>query len=150
MTIFLRRLLFTIAVVASVGFIDASYLTLQHYIGFPAVCLAVNGCEVALTSSYAILFGVPTALFGVLYYAAMFLFALLAVRSGRRSHRVGVALGSLVGLFASAWFVYLQLWVIGAICLWCMFSAGTSLALFLLSLIFAIDELIIFFRVRLL
>lgn len=133
MTIFLRRLLLAIAIVAGIGFVDASYLTIQHYIGFPAVCLSANGCEVALTSVYATMFGAPTALLGVVYYFAMFFFALLAMRSGRRSHRFALAFGSVFGFFASAWFVYVQLWVIGVICLWCMFSAATSLALFLLS-----------------
>ncbi len=148
MTIFLRRLLLVIAIIAAVGFVDASYLTLQHYIGFPAVCLSANGCEVALTSEYATTFGLPTAFLGMLYYLAMFLFALLAMRSGRRSHRWCILFGSVVGLLASAWFVYLQFWVIGAVCLWCMFSAGTSLALFLLSLVFVADELFIISHLR--
>ena len=41
---------------------------------------------------------------------------------------------TIIGLLASLWFIYLQLFVIKAICLYCMFSAFTSITLFIFGL----------------
>ena len=42
---------------------------------------------------------------------------------------------TVIGLLASLWFIYLQLFVIKAICLYCMFSAFTSITLFVFGII---------------
>jgi len=55
------------AVVALLGFVDATYLTVEHYRGVVPPCTTA-GCEIVLTSEYSVLFGVPTALFGSVYY----------------------------------------------------------------------------------
>ena len=117
-----------------IGFLDASYLAVKHYLGEPVVCSLLEGCEEVLTSKYAIVAGVPVALFGVFYYLAVFILIILYCDTGKTQFLRFAAYLTILGFAASLWFVYLQLFVIGAICLYCMASAITSTILFMLGL----------------
>jgi len=117
------------------GFVDATYLTVKHYSGTPLACSIFTDCEKVTTSRYAVIFGVPLALLGAVYYLAVFL-SLIAYLDVRRQEILSfTALFTVVGLLASAWFVYLQLFVIHAICPYCMVSAIASTILFLLGMV---------------
>ena len=121
------------ALIALAGLFIALYLMLYKlgYIG-TLVC-AVGSCEVVQTSRWATLFGVPVAAWGVVYYAGM-LGATLAGLSGplSESRRLSRALvgATGVGLLFSLWLTYLELFVIHAICMWCVGSAVLAMALF--------------------
>lgn len=114
----------------SIGLIDASYLSVRHFSVTPGACLLGEGCNNVLASAYSSFHGVPVALFGVAYYFSIVLLASLALYT--KNPRWMLAAGALTfsGLFASAWFVYLQLFVIREICAYCMASAVTSTLLF--------------------
>lgn len=124
------RFALTLVVLAGVGFLDASYLTIEHFRGAIPPC-TIEGCETVLSSEYAAFYGIPVALFGVLYYLTVFGLAMrhLDTRSiGIFRMLAGL---SLVGLLASGWFVYVQAFIIGAFCIYCFVSAGTSTLIFL-------------------
>ncbi len=109
------------------GLADASYLTYYHYAHFYLPCgTTIGQCDLVLGSSYAVLFGLPLALYGVFFYLSVLGILLTKVKA-----RFLVVV-SLAGLLASFYFVYLQLFVIGAICYYCMGSAITSTLIFLL------------------
>jgi len=116
------------------GFVDATYLTVKHYSGTPLACSIFKGCEKVTTSRYAVILGVPLALFGAVYYLAVFLLSIAYLDVRRQEILSFTALFTVVGLLASAWFVYLQLFVIQAICPYCMVSAIASTILFLLGM----------------
>lgn len=115
--------------VSAVGFADATYLTVKHYLGGVPPC-TIHGCEVVLTSAQSEIMGIPVALLGALYYAAILALALAYLASKKETVLRHAAYFTTAGLIASAYFVYLQLFVIGAICLYCMLSATTSTLLF--------------------
>ncbi|MBI2099978.1 MAG: vitamin K epoxide reductase family protein [Candidatus Vogelbacteria bacterium] len=120
---------------ALVGFADASYLTIQHYIGGPLPCSLLKGCQSVTTSSFATIGPVPIALLGAVYYLIIFVL-LLAYFDGRgEKFLVWVSRLSEIGFFASVWLVYLQIFVIKALCLYCLTSAASSTLLFLISTI---------------
>lgn len=122
-----------ILISAFLGFADATYLTVEHVLGQSPVC-ADAGCSIVTTSEYATLGPIPIAAFGAGYYVIVILIMLYAVqRSDTRVTRWLWILTGLAFLF-SVRLVYLQIFVIEAICYWCMFSAGTSTLIFLLSL----------------
>lgn len=126
------RVCTAIVIVASfAGFLDATFLTVEHYRGVVPPCSLVGGCEKVTTSVYAVVAGIPVALLGAIYYAAVFVLALLLWERGDRWMLMGIVLFGTVGMFSSLWFVYLQLFVIQAICLYCMFSALTSSIVFI-------------------
>ena len=130
----LKRLAFGLLAVAPLGFADASYLTAEHFLNRVPPCSIIHGCETVTTSAFSLILGVPVALLGTLYYLTV-IFGLVYFFQTQKTF-VLKYIAALTGLgFAfSLWFVYLQFFVIHAICEWCMFSALTSTLLFILGM----------------
>ena len=129
-----KWLFISIALVSFVGFLDATYLTAQHYLGFELNCSVFNGCDIVTTSEYSVVAGVPVALLGALYYFVLFIgmFVYFDLQD-KRVLRILMLL-TVFGFFTSLWFLYLQIFVIKALCLYCIVSATTSTALFILGM----------------
>lgn len=123
----------TLLVVAFIGFADALYLTVEHYQNTIPPC-GIGGCETVLTSSYAIVLGIPTALLGTIYYFILIisLFLFLDLKK-EMLLRIPIIL-SFLGAIASIWFIYLMIFVIKSFCPYCAVSAVTSLIIFCLSI----------------
>ncbi len=125
-----------ILVVAGIGI--AGYLTYVKLFAIEPYCAGVGNCEAVQTSPYAELLGVPVAIWGLLTYLAL-LALVLVKRSDWRDlgHPAGMAifLVTLIGVIFSAYLTYLELFVIHAICPWCVASAVVMVALFILSII---------------
>lgn len=104
----------------------AAYLTYVHYADASPICVAGSAaCERVQQSEYAELAGVPVALLGLLCYAAI----LAATLSGRELGRILAATLALAGVAFSAYLTVVELFVIEAICQWCVASALTMAAL---------------------
>ena len=121
---------FVFLFLSAVGFLDATYLTVEHYRGITPPC-SFRGCETVLASRYNEFFGVPVALFGALYYLTLIILSIAYLDSNKISLLKYASYCTPAGLLASGYFVYLQLFVIHAICQYCMLSAGTSTLLFI-------------------
>jgi uncharacterized membrane protein len=104
------------AVVASLGLLVSSYLTWVHYEPAALVCTRGGGCETVQQSDYAVLLGIPVALLGTATWAAVLI---LVLRDGPTSRALMLAL-ALAALAFVAYLVILQLFVIDAVCIWCM------------------------------
>jgi uncharacterized membrane protein len=104
----------------------ATYLLAARMLGEPPACGPVKGCETVAASEYATLVGVPVALFGV-GFSAFLAIACVAWwrRADRRALYAAYGLG-LAGVIAVAYLTYLEIFVIGAICVWC---AGYALTI---------------------
>ena len=102
--------------VALAGMAVAGYLTWVHYDEAALVCVAGGGCETVQQSSYAELAGIPVALLGLLGYAVI----VALVLSDPPTARLGAAALAVVGLAFSVYLVVLQLFVIDAVCVWCL------------------------------
>ncbi len=122
------------AIVALVGLGDSIYLTVHHFTAEPVPCNILGGCEKVLTSSYAEIAGVPLAAFGAAAYFVAFSLAILTAFGDRRMWTFFGIQTTLMALF-SAWLIYVQAFVIGAFCQFCLLSAVTTLLLFSLYLI---------------
>ncbi len=129
----MTRVVFLLLVV--LGILDAGYLTWEHYSqSIPPCSTSIFvDCGRVLDSTYAVLFGIPLALLGALHYAVMFVLAIAAFTSGKRLFRRFLFFSTAVGILVSVYLVYLQLGIIGAICLYCMASALISLVLYVLA-----------------
>jgi len=117
-------------IVSFIGFLDSSYLTVQHYRGEPPSCAIFTGCETVASSKYAVVGPVPLALLGLLYYLAIFILTVAYFDTKKERLLLLAALLTIAGFLASLYFVYLQLFVIKAICLYCIISAASSTILF--------------------
>lgn len=123
----------------------AGYLTYVKLFDVTPYCAGVGNCDAVQNSPYAVLLGVPVAIWGLLGYLA--LLALFAVRVTDWSGlghlaRQAFFLVALVGVLYSAYLTYLELFVINEICPWCVASAIVMTGLFLLAIVdvFVIDE----------
>ena len=122
------------ALVALVGLVDASYLTVEHLSGRHVRCMIVTGCDEVLQSSYATVAGLfPVAALGALAYFTVFSLATLALFGYAGARRL-VAPVVAVMFLATLWFLYLQAFVIRAYCVYCLLSAAVTTTLALLTL----------------
>ena len=123
-----------VAVVSLLGLADAIYLTIEHVTGQSVRCTIIAGCSEVLSSSYAVVAGMPLALVGAAAYFTVFSLATLAAFGYRVA---GTLLNVLVALMVlvSLWLIYLQAFVIRSFCQYCLFSAAVSFVLGILLLI---------------
>ncbi|MEK9147320.1 MAG: vitamin K epoxide reductase family protein [Patescibacteria group bacterium] len=120
--------------ISFIGFLDATYITAKHYLGIPITCSILNGCEQVTTSVYATFFDVPVALIGAVYYLAIFALVVLYLDTKKEYVFYSASKITILGFIASIWFVYLQVFVLKALCLYCLASAVTSTILFILAI----------------
>ena len=128
-----------ISLLALVGLFVALYLWL-HALGFGGAikCGASGGCETVQTSQWAVFLGVPVAFYGVVGYLAVLIVALASLRPAalteRRWNAILVALAT-VGLLFTIYLTYLELFVIHAICRWCVGSGVIITLIWIVSLL---------------
>lgn len=113
------------SVIALAGLADSAYLTAKHFAGSEVPCSVISGCEQVLTSSYAEFYGIPTAVFGAAAYFTAFSLSLLVFYGYNGLWRLFGALTVVMAAF-TVWLVYLQAFVIGAFCQFCLLSALTT------------------------
>lgn len=124
---------------ALVGLLLSIYLWL-YKIGVVGTlqCGAGGGpCEFVQASRYADVFGVPVALIGVAGYAALLVVGLVGLQPAfAASRRVSVLLASLAsaGFAFTLYLTYVELFVLDAICRWCVASAVIVTVIWVLSL----------------
>ena len=115
-----------IAVLALVGWFVALYLGL-HALGIGgALKCGTGGCDTVQASRWAVLFGIPVAFYGVAGYTSILTVTLVGLQPAwlaRRGPSLLVAALATGGVLFSGWLTYLELFVIHAICRWCVTSA---------------------------
>lgn len=141
-----------IGAIAAVGAILTAYLTVVKLSGSQvAGCTAqsaeaIGSCDAVLSSPYAVVFGLPLALFGCLAYVGMGTFALapLAVNGDEKKElRSTLEQWTWLLLFAGAtamtifsgYLMYVLAFQIKAVCFYCIGSAVFSLSLLVLTLL---------------
>ncbi|MBU6490672.1 vitamin K epoxide reductase family protein [Patescibacteria group bacterium] len=114
-----------IIILAFIGLADSSYLAQHEAAGAPLLCNINNlsGCNVVAASPYSHLFGIPLAEYGILFYGIVFVLAALELVVFDRLLRRMLQSISLVGVVASLYFTLVQVFLIGALCVYCLLSA---------------------------
>lgn len=125
-----------------VGIGISSYLTYTHIAHARIVCLDGNSCDVVNSSKYAYIFGIPVAYLGLLFYIALLGGSVArAVMTNRltknalvwrRRLDLGLFVYALLGFAFTAYLQAMEVFVIGAICTWCVSSAITITILLVL------------------
>ncbi len=129
---FLNKYIVVFFIVAGLGFIDATFLSVEHYRGEIPPCSLTGGCETVTTSEYSKIMGIPVAYTGALYYLIVLILLILYVDLRREIFIKGIFGLTTIGFLGSIYFTFLQFFVIKAICPYCLFSALTSTILFFL------------------
>ncbi len=122
------------ALVSLAGLADSIYLTVEHISGRSVKCTIVSGCSEVLSSPYATVRGIPLALIGATAYFSAFSLATLAAFDYKPS---GTLLTILVGwmFLTTLGLLYLQAFVIGHFCQFCLLSALVTTILTVLVVI---------------
>jgi uncharacterized membrane protein len=115
-----------IALLALVGWFLALYLWL-HDIGVIGRLQCGHGdCELVQSSRYAYLFGVPVAFFGLVGYALIFAVALTGLQPACRAARWPTTVAAWLaagGFLFTLYLTAIELFVLHAVCRWCVGSA---------------------------
>jgi uncharacterized membrane protein len=121
-----------------VGLLVATYLWLYKIGVVGQLQCGTGNCELVQTSRYAELFGLPVALYGVGGYATLFVVGLLGLQprfaADRRTTRLLAAIAT-VGFAFSLYLTAIELFVLHAICRWCVASAVIMTAIWVLSIV---------------
>ena len=127
-----------VAMLALAGIFVALYLLLYKIGIVGNLSCSIGSCETVNTSKWAVFIGAPVAAWGVAFYVVLFALALVSLE-GRYADSLGMskslALVSGGGLIFSAWLTYLELFVIHAICQWCVISAIIVTTVFVVAML---------------
>lgn len=109
-----------LAAAAVIGLVIALYLSITRLSGGLPACGPVQGCDTVALSEYSEIVGIPVAFLGAGFSAV--LLVLVAGWLWRRDRRLlwasyGLAM---LGVVFVAYLTYLELFVIHAICIWCV------------------------------
>ena len=107
-----------------IGLVIAGYLSVVELRGTLPLCGPLKGCEQVALSEYARVGGIPV--FGSVLSLSLFVLAVAWMRTGRIELLAAHYGLSLVGVVFEAYFTYLEVFVIGAVCVWCA-TYGLSL-----------------------
>lgn len=137
-----KNALILILFLTFLGVVDAGYLTYEHYAKMIPPCSTgiFIDCGKVLNSKYAVVYGIPVALLGLIHYGFFLLNTLIALFSKKKLFKYFVILQSIVGAFVSTYFMYIQFVIIGSICLYCTLSALISYLIFILAMVFLRKE----------
>jgi len=124
-----------LAVLDTIGLIVAGYLTVVELSGGLPTCGPIKGCEEVALSEYAHIGPIPVAVFGVVLSLVLLALALAWWKTDIYGLLLGHYALSLVGVLFDGYFLYLQVFVIEAICIWCVTYEVSLLARFLIALL---------------
>ena len=116
----------TQAGLAVLGLLVSLYLTWIKVSGGSAYCAGVGDCDTVQSSVYSEMFGLPIALFGAGFYAIVLILTMVRRRVTRKQAEYAL-LGQLTlvlaGTLYSGYLTYIELYVLEAICPYCVVSA---------------------------
>ena len=125
-----------IGMLALIGVFVSTYLTLYKFGYIGSLQCAVGSCETVNTSRWATFFGLPVAAWGLGFYVSALALVVVGIQERYADSRaLSLALVALTGwgVLFSGWLTYLELFVIDAICIWCVTSAVIVLVMFAVS-----------------
>jgi uncharacterized membrane protein len=124
-----------LGVLDTIGLVIAAYLSVVELEGGVPTCGLIEGCAEVARSQYNNFVGIPVAVFGVFLSITLLTLAV----AWWRTDIYGLLLGhyglSLVGVMFDGYFLYLQMFVIKAVCIWCLTYEISLLLRFLIALV---------------
>jgi uncharacterized membrane protein len=119
-----------LAAFAAIGLAIALYLAVIRIRGGLPACGPVAGCETVALSEYSELLGIPVAFLGVAFSAALLGVVLAWLRIGDHRMLYVVYAAALFGVVFVSYLTYLEVFVIHAVCVWCVGYAVSIVATF--------------------
>src|SRR5687768_12158827 len=127
-----------VALLALIGLFVALYLTMYKTGMIGVITCSIGSCETVNTSRWSTFLGLPVAAWGLGFYITTLAVAIAGLQDrwvDERSPSVVLVALSGWGVLFSAWLTYLELFVIHAICMWCVVSAVIVTLIFIISVL---------------
>ncbi|MEA2723760.1 MAG: hypothetical protein QOH59_1531 [Gemmatimonadales bacterium] len=126
------------ALLSLAGLFISAYLYLYKIGKIGSLACGTGECETVQLSPWSSIAGVDVALIGVLGYAGLLALTLAALQPGlvgRRWPASVLAVLAGAGVLFTVYLTYLELFVIHAICRWCVASGFVILAILVVALL---------------
>jgi uncharacterized membrane protein len=124
-------------ILAFIGAAVSIYLLVLKYTQAVVMCAGNHGCITVSNSAYSMIYGVPVALLGFAGYIVIAVQLLLENKMAilKEQGTLFILGETLIGLIFSAYLTWIELYVIHAICPFCVASAIIMTLLFILAVI---------------
>jgi uncharacterized membrane protein len=133
-----KKLYWSSVVLATIGTLVAIYMTIYKLTANNAMCLGSGDCSTVNASPYSEVYGIPVAFVGVLGYLAILGLLLLKDRAGdfiQDNNTLALFGITMTGFIFTLYLVYLEIFVIKALCPFCVASQVTMTILFIITII---------------
>ena len=113
-------------VLCGLGIVVSGYLAYKRMAGGSLACTRWAQCDVVNNSLYSKFLGIPVSLIGLVAYLVLLALAVAALRTDGRVQRQMLLLSllfSIGGVGFSVYLTYIEIYVIEALCSWCVASA---------------------------
>lgn len=126
-----------IAALALAGALISLYLTLFKIGVIGELSCTVGSCNTVQLSKWATFLGLPVAAWGLGFYLATLVVATVGTHDRvADDRRISLALVAMSGwgVLFSSWLTYIELFVIDAVCMWCVISAIIVAVIFVVAM----------------
>ena len=118
------------------GLFISGYLYLYKIGRIGSLACGTGGCETVQLSPWSRFAGLEVSLIGVLGYACLLAMSLASLQPGGRQWPIrAIAFAAGIGVVFTLYLTYLELFIIHAICRWCVASGVIIVAIFLAAVL---------------
>ena len=132
-----KALQMAIIFIGLIGLLDSSYLTYAHFKAHPLNCFTeikqVNSCQVVADSIYSTILGIPISLIGMFFYLVVIGIGIISQKKDFTFLLNLLLPFSILAVLFSLRLTYLQIYIIGYLCYYCILSAFLSCVLLAIS-----------------
>jgi uncharacterized membrane protein len=122
-----------ILMLSLLGFLDTIILTIQHLIQ-KSFCGPSSHCLEVLSSTYSRVGGIPVSVFGMSFYLIFSIYAFRLRKSRIKDMHISfLFILSIIGVATSLYFLYIQVFVLNAICIYCVTSTAIIIVISILT-----------------
>lgn len=124
-------------VLTIIGLLVSIYMTIYKLTDNNAMCLGSGDCSTVNASRYAEVNGIPVAVLGILGYAAILATLYFETRTGffKQNGTLMIFGMALTGFLFTLWLIYAEIFLINALCPFCITSQTAMTLIFILSII---------------
>lgn len=134
----------TVVLLSIAGTGISGYLLWSRIAGEKVACAQWLDCDLVLNSSYSVVKGIPVELFGLSGFLSLLIVTLMQYSANKDTNktirliRFGI---SLTGFLFSCYLTYIELFVISALCMWCVASLTAISIIFSITLLDIISDI---------
>lgn len=129
-----KFLLGAILILSLLGLADAVFVMAEKISGGPIPCVIGAGCDTVANSPYSLLFGIPLTAYGIAFYLIVGIITLFYLDTKKMFWARLLLPVTGAGFLMSLYFIYVQKFLIGSFCVYCVISAIIATLLFCIAI----------------